>query len=195
MRQLVLASTSPYRRQLLEQLQLEFSAVPPEFEEWIDPSVDPELLVKQLALGKAQSLTAHYPDALIIGSDQVFVDDQGRPLGKPGAPEQAFRQLRQMAGRTHTFYTGLAVVDSRSGEIASDVARFSVTLRCLSDEQILDYLRREQPFDCAGSFKIEGLGIALMERMAGEDYTALIGLPLIKLVTLLQQAGIQILAE
>lgn len=194
MRQLVLASTSPYRRQLLEQLQLEFTAVPPEFEERIDSSVDPELLVKHLALGKAQSLMERYPDALIIGSDQVFVDAQGRSLGKPGTLEQAFHQLRQMAGQTHTFYTGLAVVDSSSGSIASDVATYSVTLRHLSDEQILDYLRREQPFDCAGSFKIEGLGIALMERMSGEDYTALIGLPLIKLVTLLQQAGIPVLS-
>jgi len=195
MRQIVLASTSPYRRQLLEQLQIPFVAAAPEFEEQIDSDIDPTLLVRHLALGKAQSLVAAYPEALIIGSDQVFVDAQGQSIGKPGTAENAFLQLQQMVGRTHTFYTGLALVDSRTGAVSSDVASFSVTLRPLTDAQIRAYLQREKPFDCAGSFKIEGLGIALMERMEGEDYNALIGLPLIKLVSLLADAGVQVLGD
>ena len=194
MRQIVLASTSPYRRQLLEQLQIPFVVAAPEFEEHIDAGVAPALLVRHLAAGKAQSLCEQYPDALIIGSDQVFADQRGRPLGKPGNLATAVSQLQQMAGRTHTFYTGLALVDSRSGEIQTDCAEFSVSFRALSDSQIDNYLRRERPFDCAGSFKIEGLGIALMERMAGDDYNALIGLPLIKLVTMLEAAGVNILS-
>jgi septum formation protein len=195
MRQIVLASTSPYRRQLLEQLQLPFIVAAPEFEERLDPGVAPALLVRHLASGKAQSLAEHYPDALIIGSDQVFADHRGRSIGKPGTMASAVAQLQQMAGRTHTFFTGLALVDSRSGEVRSDCAEFSVTFRPLTDLQINNYLRREKPFDCAGSFKIEGLGIALMERMAGDDYNALIGLPLIKLVAMLEQAGVDILSS
>lgn len=194
MRTLVLASTSPYRRQLLTQLQLPFVAAAPDYEEQIDPAVAPALLVRQLALGKAQSLRERYPDALIIGSDQVFVDQRGRAIGKPGCFDKAFEQLRQMSGRTHSFYTGLAIVDSRTGVQLIDAATFSVTFRTLTDAQIADYLQREQPYDCAGSFKIEGLGIALMEKMEGDDYNSLIGLPLIKLVTMLEQAGLGVLA-
>jgi len=193
MRQIILASTSPYRNQLMQQLQLPFQAVAPEYVENIDESVSPALLVRHLAIGKAQSLVEQFPDALIIGSDQVFVDQRERPVGKPGNPQRAFVQLQQMAGRTHTFYTGLALVDSRSGEVHADHATFSVTLRPLTDEQIQAYLRREQPYDCAGSFKIEGLGIALMEKMEGDDFNALIGLPLIKLVDMLERSGIPIL--
>lgn len=193
MRQIVLASTSPYRRQLLAQLQIPFVAAAPDFAEHIDPGVAPALLVRHLALGKAQSLCAAYPDALIIGSDQLFADQRGRPLGKPGNHRSAALQLQQMVGRSHNFYTGLALVDSRNGEAQSDCAEFSVSFRTLTARQIDTYLRREQPYDCAGSFKIEGLGIALMERMAGEDYNALIGLPLIKLVTMLNNAGVDVL--
>ena len=192
MRQIILASTSPYRKQLLEQLQLPFTAVAPDYQEQLDQNLDPELLVRHLALGKAQSLEGQYPDALLIGSDQVFVDHHGQAIGKPGTQEKAFLQLQQMVGRTHTFYTGLALLDSRTGVVSSDTATYSVTLRPLSDAQIWDYLEREKPFDCAGSFKIEGLGIALMERMEGEDYNALVGLPLIKLVSLLEQAGVKV---
>lgn len=193
MRQIVLASTSPYRRQLFEQLQIPFVAAAPDFVEQIEQTLDPALLVRSLALGKAQSLAEQYPDALIVGSDQVFVDPQGQVIGKPGSAEKAFSQLQEMVGRTHTFYTGLVVLDSHFGVVSSDVATFSVTLRPLTDAQILDYLQREEPYDCAGSFKIEGLGIALMERMEGEDYNALIGLPLIKLVSLLTEAGVKVL--
>jgi 7-methyl-GTP pyrophosphatase len=193
MRQIVLASTSPYRQQLLEQLGFSFLTAAPDFVEKIDPSVAPALLVRHLALGKAQSLAKQYPDALIIGSDQVFVDQRGRTVGKPGDLQKAFQQLKQMSGRSHCFYTGLALLDSRSGTVQTDYATFTVTFRTLEDKQIYNYLDREQPFDCAGSFKIEGLGIALMEKMDGDDYNSLIGLPLIKLVTMLDQAGCTVL--
>ncbi len=193
MRELVLATTSPYRQQLLRQLGLPFTSAAPEFVEKIDPSVAPSLLVRHLALGKARSLAERYPEALIIGSDQVFVDQRGRAIGKPGNFHNAFLQLRQMSGCRHCFYTGLALLDCRNGIAQTDFATYSVSLRNLSDGQIKDYLRRERPFDCAGSFKIEGLGIALMERMKGEDYSALIGLPLIKLVTMLAEAGVAVL--
>ena len=193
MRKIILASTSPYRQQLLRQLQLSFLTAAPNFIEEIDPNVAPALLVRHLALGKAQSLIDVHPNALIIGSDQLFVDQRGRPVGKGGTMEKAFQQLRQMAGKTHCFYTGLALLDSRTGTVQTDYATFSVTFRDLSDEQIYNYLQREKPFDCAGSFKIEGLGIALIEKMAGEDYHALIGLPLIKLVSMLEIAGIKVL--
>ena len=193
MRKIILASTSPYRQQLLRQLQLSFLTAAPNFIEEIDPNVAPALLVRHLALGKAQSLIEVHPNALIIGSDQLFVDQRGRPVGKGGTMEKAFQQLRQMAGKTHCFYTGLALLDSRTGTVQTDYATFSVTFRDLSDEQIYNYLQREKPFDCAGSFKIEGLGIALIEKMAGEDYNALIGLPLIKLVSMLEIAGIKVL--
>jgi septum formation protein len=193
MREIVLASTSPYRRQLLEQLQIPFVAAVPRYEEELDQGVAPELLVKHLALGKAESLAALHPDALIIGADQVFVDPRNRILGKPGSYEAAAAQLKAMSGRSHTFYTGIALHDSLSGESISDFTTFSVTLRELSDQQIHSYLMRDNPVDCAGSFKIEGLGIALMERMAGDDYTALIGLPLIRLTRMLEQFGVQVL--
>ncbi len=195
MRKIILASTSPYRQQLLRQLQLPFVAVAPAYDEKIASQVTPSLLVRHLALGKAQSLAVDYPDALIIGSDQVFIDPSGRSIGKPGTLEKAFQQLRRMAGKRHTFVTGLALVDSRSGTLMTDYVPFSVTFRQLSDEQIWNYLRREKPLDCAGSFKIEGLGIALMERLEGEDYNALIGLPLIRLVSMLERCGVRILGD
>jgi septum formation protein len=193
MREIVLASTSPYRRQLLQQLQLPFVAAAPRYEEAIEQEVAPGLLVKHLAAGKAESLAPFHPDALIIGSDQVFVDPRNRILGKPGDAEKAEEQLRAMAGKTHTFFTGVAVHDSLSGETITDFATYTVTLRHLDHEQIRSYVERENPVDCAGSFKIEGLGIALMDEMGGEDYTSLIGLPLIKLVRILEQFGIKIL--
>jgi len=195
MRKIVLASTSTYRRQLLQQLELPFVTAAPPYVENLDSSVAPELLVRHLALGKAQSLAEQYPDALIIGSDQVFVDQRKRPVGKAGNLQAAFQQLKQMSGQTHCFYTGLALFDSRNDTLQTDFATFSVTFRSLDDQQIYDYLQRDQPFDCAGSFKIEGLGIALMEKMAGEDFNALIGLPLIKLVTMLETAGVNTLGQ
>jgi len=193
MRSIVLASTSPYRRQLLQQLQLPFVTDAPRFQETIMPGVAPELLVKHLALGKARSLVDSYEDSLIIGSDQVFVDPRGMILGKPKTLDKALEQLRAMNGKTHTFFTGISVVDSVSGESLCDFATYQVTLRKLTDNQLRDYLVREKPFDCAGSFKVEGLGISLMASMAGEDYSSLIGLPLIKLVDMFEHFNIQVL--
>lgn len=193
MRNLVLASTSPYRLQLMRQLQLSFHVAAPRYQERLDPSVAPELLVKHQALHKAKSLRDKYPDALIIGSDQVFVDARGRLLGKPGTSTGAIQQLREMQGRRHTFYTGLALFDAVSGEQLVDYCTFAVTLRKLSDEQIARYVERENPVDCAGSFKVEGLGIALMETLEGTDYTTLVGLPLIRLVDMLKEFGIEVL--
>lgn len=193
MKMVVLASTSPYRMQLLRQLGLPFHVAAPQFEEHIDQAIAPELLVKHLAGHKARSLAESYPDALIIGADQVFVNSQGQILGKPGNFETAVRQLRSMAGKTHTFFTGISVYDSTSGEALTDFVTYRVTLRPLSEDQIRNYLRRENPVDCAGSFKIEGLGIALMSRLEGEDYTSLIGLPLIKLTDFLAYFGVHVL--
>jgi len=193
MRTLVLASTSPYRLQLLRQLQLNFHVAAPLYQERIDPGVAPELLVKHQALHKAKSLKEKYPDALIIGSDQVFVDARQRVLGKPGSIDKAIAQLMEMQGREHTFYTGLAVFDSLNGEYLAEFDTFSVALRKLTEEQVRHYVEREKPIDCAGSFKVEGLGIALMERLDGTDYNTLIGLPLIRLVDMLAEFGVNVL--
>jgi len=194
MKKLVLASTSTYRRELLERLGLPFEAAAPRFDEQIDQAIAPEELVQSLALGKALSLADDFPDALIIGSDQVFVV-AGEIVGKPVTAEKAFAQLKRMSGSSHTFYTGLAVLDTVSGANLTTCVPFTVTLRHLADDEIRNYIRRENPLNCAGSFMIEGLGIALMEKLEGTDFTALIGLPLIQLVTLLQQLGINPLAH
>jgi len=193
MRSLVLASTSPYRLQLLRQLGVNFSVAVPLFHEQLDQGVSPELLVRHQALHKAKSLAGRYPDALIIGADQVFVDARHRVVGKPGSAEQAVAQLLEMQGRTHTFYTGLAVFDSASGAYQATCETFAVTLRPLAEEQVRRYVARDNPVDCAGAFKIEGLGIALMEQLEGRDYTALIGLPLIRLVEFLQHFEVEVL--
>ena len=193
MRNLILASTSPYRRELLKQLGVPFDVVTPLYAEKLDQRVAPELLVKHLSFGKAESLRRHYPEALIIGSDQVFVDPRERILGKPGSRAAAIRQLQAMSGLSHTFFTGVTVYDAASGESMSDFSAFTVTLRTLTDEQIEAYIDHDRPFKCAGSFRIEGLGIALMEKMEGEDYTSLIGLPLIKLTSLLERFGVKVL--
>ncbi|OEU74913.1 MAG: septum formation protein Maf [Desulfuromonadales bacterium C00003068] len=193
-RPLILASTSPYRQQLLQQLGLPFTAVAPLGEEFLDQSVAPELLVKHLALQKASSLRDSYDDALILGSDQVFVNPRGTIMGKPGSAAGARRQLQAMAGKTHCFYTGIALYDCRSKRSLTEYVSYSVTLRELTAEQIAYYVEQENPIDCAGSFKIEGLGISLMEEMAGEDYTSLIGLPLIRLTLMLQDFGVDVLS-
>jgi septum formation protein len=193
MRTLVLASTSPYRLQLMRQLELSFHVAAPIYKEQMDPSVSAELLVKHQALQKAKSIAVKYPDALIIGSDQVFVDARHRVLGKPGNAEKAIEQLMEMQGRKHTFYTGLAVYDSASGESLAEFETFTVSMRTLTEQQVKHYVAKENPVDCAGSFKIEGLGIALMEKMSGNDYTSLIGLPLILLVDMLSQFGVEVL--
>jgi septum formation protein len=193
MRTIVLASTSPYRLQLMRQLGLSFHVAAPLFKEQLDQSVAPELLVRHQALHKAKSLAERYPDALIIGADQVFVDARHRILGKPGSSEQAVAQLLDMQGKAHTFYTGVAILDSASGSHFATCETFTVTLRALTEAQIRNYVTRDTPVDCAGSFKIEGLGIVLMEKLEGHDYTTLIGLPLIRLTEMLKQFDVDVL--
>lgn len=193
MRTLVLASTSPYRLQLMRQLELNFHVAAPLYKERMDSSVSAELLVKHQALQKAKSIADKYDHALIIGSDQVFVDARHRVLGKPGSKEKAVEQLMEMQGRKHTFYTGLAIYDSSTGESLTEFDTYSITMRSLTEEQIKHYVAKENPVDCAGSFKIEGLGIALMEKMSGNDYNSLIGLPLILLVNMLSHFKVEVL--
>lgn len=186
MRPLVLASTSPYRRELLARLGVEFTTARPDVDETPLPGEAPEALVARLARAKAQAVAAAHPEALVIGSDQVAVLD-GAILGKPGSHERAREQLLRASGREVRFLTGLALCDGE--RCAVEVEPYGVVFRTLSEGQIERYLRREQPYDCAGSFKSEGLGIVLFERLEGEDPNALIGLPLIRLVRMLEAAG------
>lgn len=191
MRQLVLASTSPYRRALLDRLQLAYVAAAPAEEEDHHLELPTHDFVVELALRKATSLAARYPEALIIGADQVAELD-GERLFKPETPERAVAQLARLAGRTHRLITGLVVFEpeTRRAEQALDVQR--MTMRPLPRAALAAYVRREKPLDCAGSYKVEGLGVALFSRMEGEDYTGIMGLPLTKLSALLARFGIEI---
>ena len=191
---IILASTSPYRRQLLERLQVPFRCVSPATDEAPRPGELPETLAGRLALEKARCVAAIAPHAIVIGSDQVASLD-GAILGKPGSHAVARKQLRASSGREVRFWTGLAVICRAQELELRHTEPFSVHFRDLLDTAIDDYLAREQPFDCAGSFKWEGLGIALFEKLEGCDPTSLEGLPLIALTTLLAQAGIHILAR
>lgn len=189
---IVLASSSLYRRKLLEQLGLPFQWASPALDESAQPGETAEALVERLACAKAQALAEHYPAHWIIGADQAASLD-GQILGKPGNLENARRQLQACSGRRAEFLTGLCLLNSATGTASTIVEPFAVVFRKLRPEQIDRYLRREQPFDCAGSFKVEGLGIALFERLEGNDPNTLIGLPLIQLTTLLLRAGIDVL--
>lgn len=191
-RPLILGSTSPYRRELLQRLRLPFETVAPDVDETPHPGEAPEALARRLALAKAHAVAARFPEAVVIGSDQV-ADLDGQPIGKQGDHARAVSQLRAMRGRTVVFHTALAVVCQASGFEAQALAPVHVRFRELSDDEIEHYLRAEQPYDCAGSAKAEGLGIALLEGIDSDDPTALIGLPLIRTATLLRQAGIPIL--
>ncbi|MFQ5344606.1 MAG: Maf family protein [Mariprofundus sp.] len=175
---LILASTSSYRKKLLSRLQLPFKQIHPDFEERRPGSMPAEQLVRFNTLGKAGSVLARYPDATVIASDQLAVCGK-LVLGKPGNIDQACEQLHLLSGRTVTFLTGLAVISSRTEHI--EVIPFQVCFRTLSNADIRTYVEAELPLNCAGSFKSEGLGISLFENMRGDDPTALIGLPLIRL--------------
>jgi MAF protein len=189
---LVLASTSPFRRALLARLGLPFRTVAPAVDETRLPDEAPEALVLRLAEAKARAVAGEYPDALIIGSDQVACID-GDVLGKPGSRERAIDQLVQASGRTVTFYTGLCLLDADSGRTQVLCEPFRVHFRTLTRTRIEGYVERERPFNCAGSFKSEGLGIALFERLEGDDPSALVGLPLIRLVAMLEAEGVDVL--
>jgi septum formation protein len=185
-RPLILASTSRYRRELLERLRLPFDTVAPEVDETPLPGEAPAVLAQRLALAKAQAVARAHPQAVVIGSDQV-ADLQGQCLGKPGQHERAVAQLRAMRGRDVIFQTAVALV--APGLVQQELAQVRVRFRDLSDEEIERYLHAEQPYDCAGSAKSEGLGIALLDSIDSDDPTALIGLPLIRTCRLLRQAG------
>ncbi|HFT7668749.1 TPA: nucleoside triphosphate pyrophosphatase [Serratia marcescens] len=189
MQRLLLASTSPYRKMLLEKLQLPFDCAAPQVDETPLPGESAEALVLRLATAKAQALALAYPEHLIIGSDQVCVID-GSITGKPHTEVNARAQLRQASGQAVTFYTGLALYNSRSEQLQALCEPFHVHFRALSEAEIAAYVRLEQPLNCAGSFKSEGLGIALFDRLEGRDPNALIGLPLIALLAMLRAEGI-----
>lgn len=175
---LILASTSPYRKLLLERLQLPFTQVVPPFTESTPGSMPIDELVQYNSKGKAESVLNHYPDATVIASDQLAVCGD-LVLGKPGTGEKAAAQLAMLSGKSVTFLTGLAMLSREQRYI--ETIPFTVTFRNLGEREIINYIEKEKPIDCAGSFKSEGLGIALFERMQGDDPTALIGLPLIRL--------------
>jgi len=191
-RPLILASTSPYRRQLLERLRIPFEVANPHVDEVELPGESPEALCLRLAVAKAQAVANRHPDALIIGSDQVALLD-GRALSKPGEHANAVAQLRAMRGRTITFLTAVAVHDAVSGRTLSRVVPTEVAFRDYSDAQIERYLELDQPYDCAGSARSEGLGIVMIRALRGDDPNALIGLPLIAVVDLLAEHGYAVL--
>ena len=193
---IVLASTSPFRRELLSRLRIPFEAAAPDADETPLPDEMPTEMVKRLARLKAQAVAAQYEgsDALVIGSDQCAVID-GRILGKPGDHARAARQLEEASGRHVVFHTGLCLYDTRSGEAQVEDVVFEVGFRELTAAEIEAYLRAEQPYNCAGSFKSEGLGITLFEYLRGDDPSALIGLPLIRLAAMLRAAGYDPLAH
>jgi septum formation protein len=191
-RALVLGSTSRYRRELLERLRIPFEVAAPHVDEAPLPGEAPLALAQRLALAKAQAVAAQYPHAVVIGSDQV-ADLHGEPLGKPGTHARATDQLRRMRGQVVVFQTALAVVCLETGFVQQDVAAVRVLFRDLSDAEIEAYLIAEEPYDCAGSAKSEGLGIALLERIDNDDPTALIGLPLIRTARMIRAAGVKLL--
>ncbi len=189
---LVLASGSPYRKALLERLGVPFEVKVSPVDEASLPGESAEALTLRLALAKAWAVRPLAPDALIIGSDQVAVYD-GEIVGKSGGFAEAARQLRRISGKTALLYTGLALLNARTGQTQTAVALFQVTFRPLSEERIARYLNKEQPYDCAGSVKSEGLGIALFDRFDGDDPTTLIGLPLIRLTRMLENEGYEVI--
>jgi septum formation protein len=189
--QLILASSSSYRRGLLERLGLAFEAWAPEVDETAVPAEGPRDTAKRLARSKAQAAAARFPGAWIVGSDQV-AEDSGVAIGKPGTAERARAQLRAMAGRTVRFHTAVCLLAPGGAIAAEDLISVEVVFRKLTDAEIERYIAREAPLDCAGSAKVEGLGIALVERLRGDDPTALIGLPLIRLSAMLRSAGFEV---
>ena len=186
---LILASTSRYRRELLERLRLPFEVVSPEVDESSLPGETPAALAQRLALAKAWAVARQHPAAVVIGSDQV-ADLAGEPIGKPGNHERAVAQLRAMRGRTVVFQTAVAVVHAAAAYEQVLLAPVTVRFRDLHDDEVEHYLRTEMPYDCAGSAKCETLGIALLEAIESDDPTALVGLPLIRTARLLREAGV-----
>lgn len=193
-RQLILGSTSRYRRELLERLGIPFQVAAPEVDETPLLQEAPRILAERLALAKAKAVAAQFPQAVVIGSDQV-ADLDGKSLGKPGTHDKAVAQLRLMRGQTVVFQTAVAVVCFENGFEQRSLAAVRVKFRDLTDDEIENYLQLEKPYDCAGSAKSEGLGIALLASIDSDDPTALIGLPLIRTCQMLRAAGIELLSN
>ena len=191
-RPLILGSTSRYRKELLTRLRIPFETASPDVDETPHSNESPKDLALRLALAKARAVALKYPEAVVIGSDQV-ADLEGTPLGKPGNHANAILQLQRMRGKTVIFQTALSVVCIATGYERTDLAEVKVKFRDLSDAEIETYLRAEEPYDCAGSAKSEGLGIALLDAIDNDDPTALIGLPLIRTCQLLREAGVKLL--
>ena len=190
-RTLVLGSTSRYRRELLQRLGLPFAVAAPDVDETPLQGEAPRALALRLALAKAHAVAAQHPDAVVIGSDQV-ADLHGQPLGKPGTHERASAQLQRMSGETVIFQTAVAVVCAATGFEQVDLAPVEVRFRTLTGDEIERYLHAEQPYDCAGSAKSEGLGISLLDAIHSDDPTALIGLPMIRTCRMVRAAGIEL---
>jgi MAF protein len=188
---LILGSTSPFRKELLQKLGLSFEVDSPDIDESMQTGEQPEDFVQRLAIEKAQAVAARHSSALIIGSDQVACIDSNI-LGKPGTRDRAIEQLTKASGKRVSFYTGLCLLNSASGESQVVCEPFHVHFRQLSLEQIERYLDVEEPYNCAGSFKSEGLGISLFQKLEGDDPNALIGLPLIRLITMLELEGVSV---
>ena len=191
-RPLILGSTSRYRKELLTRLRIPFETASPDVDETPHSNESPKDLALRLALAKARAVALKYPEAVVIGSDQV-ADLEGTPLGKPGNHANAILQLQRMRGKTVIFQTALSVVCIATGYERTDLAEVKVKFRDLSDAEIETYLRAEEPYDCAGSAKSEGLGIALLDAIDNDDPTALIGLPLIRTCQMLREAGVNLL--
>jgi septum formation protein len=190
-KQIILASSSPFRQQLLDRLQLDYESHAPDIDETIKPGEDARAYVCRLAESKARHVAQNYPEAVVIGSDQCALLDT-RILGKPGSHENALQQLREAQGKTVVFHTGVCVVSLSSGFNTVEDVQFEVDFRVLSDQQLDHYLRVEQPYQCAGSFKAEGYGSCLFSKMRGDDPSALIGLPLFRLIAMLENAGVEV---
>jgi len=188
---IILASSSPFRRQLLDRLQLAYESHAPDIDETINPGEDACAYVCRLAESKARHVAQNHPDAIVIGSDQCALLE-AKILGKPGSHENALRQLREAQGRTVVFHTGVCVLNLSTGFCAVEDVPFEVDFRVLSDRQLEHYLQVEQPYQCAGSFKAEGYGSCLFSKMRGDDPSALIGLPLLRLIAMLESAGVEV---
>jgi septum formation protein len=188
---LVLASSSIYRKKQLQQLQLNFSVIAPFIDETPLANETPKQTALRLSIEKARSVGLQHSNTLVIGCDQV-ASFEGKPLGKPLSHENAVKQLRIMQGKEIIFHSGICLFNAVTGNIQSSVVDIQVKFRSLTDQQIENYLVREQPYDCAGSAKSEGLGVALLDYIRGDDPNALIGLPLIQLVTMLEKEGLKI---
>ena len=191
-RNIVLASSSVFRKKLLQQLRINFEEITPNIDESPKPNEAPEILVQRLSVDKAKSVVTRFPNHLLIGSDQVAVHN-GKPVGKPENYNDAVSQLTWSSGKRITLYTGVTLLNSENGNIQTEVVSYVVRFRNLTKKSIENYLENEQPYGCCGSLRADGLGIVLLDELVGRDPTALIGLPLVTLVTMLSNEGINII--